>query len=131
MTLSAVPLMVVIAVLWLLGREDLRFAGNPPPSAAVTKDDVPLQDQTFWNADFSMQRLRACHVTAWAAGLAALTLAVPVLHAASPGSRAVSIALLVVNGVLLAIMVAVTAWNPATGRGGRSADRLTPPLERL
>jgi hypothetical protein len=129
--LSAVPLMVVIAVLWLLGREDLRFAGNPPPSPAVTKDEVPLQNPTFWNADFSMQRLRACHVTAWAAGLAALTLVVPVLHATSPGARAVSIGLLVVTGALIAIVVAVTAWNPATGRGGRSADRLTPPLLKL
>ena len=128
--LSAVPMMVVIAVLWLLGREDLRFAGNPPPSAAVTKDDVPLQNQTFWNPDFSMQRLRACHVSAWA-GLAALTLAAPVMHSASSGARAVSLGLLMINGVLLAIVVAVTAWNPATARGGRSADRLTPPLLKL
>ena len=43
--LSAVPLMIVIVVLWMLGREDLRVAGNPPPSPAVTKGDVPLQDK--------------------------------------------------------------------------------------
>jgi hypothetical protein len=129
--LSAVPLVIVIAVLWLLGREDLRFAGKPPPSPAVTKDDVPLMNRTFWNPDFSVQRLRACHVMAWTAGLAALTLAVPVRHAVSADVRAVSLGLLEVNGVLLAIAVAMTAWNPATARGGPSADRLTPPLLAL
>jgi hypothetical protein len=126
--LSAVPLMIMIVVLWMLGREDLRFAGNPPPSPAVTKGDVPLQDQTFWNPDFSVQRLRACHVMAWTAGLAALTLALPARYATSPSARTVSLGLLELNGVLLAIAVAVTAWNPATARGGRSADGLTPPL---
>ena len=106
--------MIVIVVLWMLGREDLRFAGNPPPSPAVTKGDVPLQDQTFWNADFSVQRLRACHVMAWTAGLAALTLAVPARYATSPSARTVSLGLLAVNGALLAI---------AGGHGMESGDR--------
>ncbi len=129
--LSALPLVIVIVVLWMLGREDLRFAGNPPPSPAVTKGDVPLQDQTFWNPDSSVQRLRVCHVMAWTAGLAALTLAMPACYATSPSARTLSRGLLEVNGVLLVIAVAVTAWNPATARGGRSADRLTPPLLAL
>lgn len=129
--LSTAPLIIVIAVLWLLGREDLRFAGNPPPSAAVAKGDVPLQNPTFWNPDYSMQRLRACHVMAWAAGLAALVLVVPVRYATSPGAQAISIGLLAINGAILVVAVAVTAWNPATARGGQSADRLTAPLLKL
>ena len=34
--LSAVPLIIVIAVLWRLGREDLRVVWPPPPSPVVT-----------------------------------------------------------------------------------------------
>ena len=129
--LSAVPLIIVIAVLWRLGREDLRVVWPPPPSPVVTKDDVPLQENTFWNKDPSVERMRACHVMAWAAGLAAVTLAVPVSHGASRGVRGVSLGLLGANAVLLAIAIAVNAWNPATARGGRSADKWTPRLQKL
>lgn len=129
--LSAVPLVIAIAVLWLLGREDLRIVWPPPPSGAVMKGDVPLQEPTFWNEDRSTERMRACHVMAWAAGLAAVTLAVPASLGASSSMRAVSLALLAANAVLLAVAVAVTAWNPATARGGRSADEWTPRLQTL
>ena len=125
--LSAVPLVVVIAVLWRLGRENARAVGQPP-IPAVMADEVPLESDTFWVADPSVLRLRACHVMAWAAGLAALTLAVPTRYAASSGVRAVSVGLLVAGGLILAIAVVATAWNPATARGGKSADRLTRPL---
>ena len=125
--LSALPLVVVIAVLWRLGRENARAVGQPP-NPAVMAEEVPLESDTFWVADPSVLRLRACHVMAWTAGLAALVLAVPTRYAATSGVRSVSVGLLVVSGLILAVAVLATAWNPATARGGRSADRLTRPL---
>jgi hypothetical protein len=125
--LSAVPLMVVIAVLWRLGRENTRVIGRPP-NPAVMADEVPLESDTFWCIDPSVLRLRACHVMAWTAGLGALTLVVPVRYAATPGVRAVGVVLLAANGVVLAIAVLTTAWNRATARGGVGADWLTRPL---
>ena len=125
--LSALPLVVVIAVLWRLGRENARAVGQPP-NPAVMAEEVPLETDTFWMADPSVLRLRACHVMAWTAGLAALALAVPARYSASPDVRSVSVSLVVVNGLILAVAVLATAWNPATARGGKSADRLTRPL---
>jgi hypothetical protein len=125
--LSAVPLVVVIAVLWRLGRENSRVVGRPP-SPAVLADEVPLESDTFWCLDPSVLRLRACHVMAWTAGLAALTVAVPARYAATQPVRTVAVALLVANGVVLAIAVLTTAWNRATARGGIGADWLTRPL---
>jgi hypothetical protein len=125
--LSAVPLVVVIAVLWRLGRENTRFVGRPP-DPAVMADEVPLESATFWSNDPSVLRLRACHVMAWTAGLGALTLAVPARYAATPGVHAAGLALLAANGVVLAITVLTTAWNRATARGGVGADWLTRPL---
>ncbi|MET0994794.1 MAG: hypothetical protein ABWY20_12290 [Mycobacterium sp.] len=125
--LSALPLVVVIAVLWRLGRENARAVGQPP-NPAVMAEEVPLETDTFWMADPSVLRLRACHVMAWTAGLAALALAVPARYSASPDVRSVSVSLVVVNGLIVAVAVLATAWNPATARGGKSADRLTRPL---
>ena len=125
--LSALPLVVVIAVLWRLGRENARAVGQPP-NPAVMAEEMPLESDTFWVADPSVLRLRACHVMAWSAGLAALVLAVPMRHAATSGVRSVSAGLLVVSGLILAAAMLATAWNPATARGGRSAERLTRPL---
>ena len=82
MSLSAVPLVVVIVVLWRLGRENTREIGRPP-NPAVMADEVPLESDTFWCIDPSVVRLRACHVMAWTAGLAALTLAAPLSYRAS------------------------------------------------
>ena len=65
--LSAVPLVVVIAVLWRLGKENTRVVGRPP-NPAVMADEVPLESDTFWCTDPSVLRLRACHVMAWTAG---------------------------------------------------------------
>jgi hypothetical protein len=130
--LSAVPLVVVIVVLWRLGQETTRMLGRPP-SPAVMADEVPLESDTFWCVDPSVLRLRACHVMAWTAGLAALTLAAPLSSApVEPTSRfsapAVGLTLLAANGVILAVAVVATAWNRATARGGTGADGLTPPL---
>lgn len=125
--LSAVPLVVVIAVLWRLGRENSRVVGRPP-SPAVMADEIPLESDTFWCIDPSVLRLRACHVMTWTAGLAALTLAVPARYAATQSVRAVAVAMLVANGLVLVIAVLTTAWNRATARGGVGADWLTRPL---
>ena len=122
-SLSAVPLVVVIVVLWRLGRENTREIGRPP-NPAVMADEVPLESDTFWCTDPSVVRLRACHVMAWTAGLAALTLAAPLSYQAS----AAGLTLLAANGAVLAIAVLATAWNRATARGGTGADRLTRPL---
>lgn len=121
--LSAVPLVLVIIALWRLGKENTREVGRPP-NPAVSADEVPLESDTFWCIDPSVLRLRACHVMAWTAGVAALTLAAPL----STTPAGVGTALLVANGLILAIAVLATAWNRATARGGSGADRLTRPL---
>jgi hypothetical protein len=135
--LSAIPLVVVIVVLWLLGKEGTRNKdededkddGKPTsPHPAVMVSEVPFEHKTFWRADDSVLRMRSCHVMAWAAGLAAVTLAVPINYAGSTTVRSISIAGLVANGLVLAVAVAATAWNNATARGGDSADNLTKPL---
>src|ERR1700754_2623400 len=125
--LSAVPLVVVIAVLWRLGEERTRVVGKAA-NPAVMAGEVPLESDTFWCTDPSVLRLRACHVMAWTAGPAALALAVPVRYAATPAVHAVGTALLAANGVVLAIAVLTTTWNRATARGGVGADWLTRPL---
>jgi pimeloyl-ACP methyl ester carboxylesterase len=125
--LSAVPLVVVIAVLWRLGNESNCVVGRPP-NPAVMADEVPLESDSFWRTDPSVLRLRACHVMAWTAGLGALALAVPVRYAATPAVHTVGTALLTANGVVLAIAVLTTAWNRATARGGVGTDWLTRPL---
>src|ERR1700682_3470188 len=79
--LRAVPLVVMISVLCLLGRENPRVVGRPP-SPAVMANEVPLESQTVWAGDLSVVRLRACHVMVWSAGLAALTLGVLTRYAA-------------------------------------------------
>ncbi len=137
--ISAVPLVVVIAVLWFLGREstwddkgdddeDDADTAVPPPHPAVMENEVPLEKKTFWHADESVLRMRACHVMAWNACLAALALAAPLHYTESSTVRSMSVALLVANGLILTVAVVATAWNKATARGGSSADRLTKPL---
>ena len=111
--ISAVPLVVVIAVLWFLGREntwddkgdddeDDADTAVPPPHPAVMEDEVPLEKKTFWHADESVLRMRACHVMAWNACLAALALAAPLHYTESSTVRSMSFALLVANGLILA-----------------------------
>lgn len=121
--LGGLVLLMLIVLLWRLGAEHIRPAGRPP-SAAVLADEVPLESDTFWCPDAAVARLRACHVTAWAAGLGALTLAVPMRF----GPAAPSAVLMVVNAALLTVAVVATGWNRCTARGGRGVDRLTRPL---
>jgi len=144
---SAVPLVLMIALLWRLGSEEpvvtrgdepardtKREASEKkphPPSPAVTEGEVPLEVDSFWNPDDSVRRMRACPVTAWAAGLAAITVAPPLRYAGTPLTRGVSIGLLVADGVVLAVAVCATASNMATARGGTGVNRLTGALMAL
>jgi hypothetical protein len=132
LAVSAVPLLVAIGMLWWLGSEETKvdMAGRvPPPSPAVLEDEPPpLAQESFWNPDESVLRLRYCHVMAWTAGLAAVVLAAPVRYAAAPSVHAVSVGLLAANGLILAIAVLATVWGKATARGGKGVNRLTTPL---
>lgn len=121
---SAVPVFALMLLLWLLGRESPRVSGLPP-FAAVPHGDVALADGSFWKHDPSVDRLRACHVTAWASGLGMLVLITAVRGAGTAATRAVSWAALVFNGLILAAVVLATMSNRATGRGGSGADHLT------
>ncbi|MBI5338464.1 MAG: hypothetical protein HZB45_12355 [Mycolicibacterium rufum] len=147
LAVGALPLAAVIVALWLLGRQeagqampydgpdcdDEFTAACPPPAAVVSVGErSPLADTTFWNHDDSVARMRACHVTAWTAALAALVLAAPVADGDPSRSRDVSAVLLGVNLGVLAMAVAATAWNRATGRGGDGiGGRLHAVLMRL
>lgn len=131
---GALPLLAVIVVLWWLGREEVDTAHDtrtPPEAAVMAGTGTPLAADTFWIRDDSVLRLRMCHVTAWSSGLAAIVLAVPVRYPMTDGVRAVSIGLLVANLLILALMIAVTAWNRATARGGPGADRLLAALQAV
>jgi hypothetical protein len=130
---SAVPLLAAIALLWRLGSEETKvdMGGRlPPPSPAVLEDETPpLAKDSFWNPDESVVRMRYCHVMAWTAGVAAVVLAAPVRYAKSPSAHAISVGLLVANGVILAIAVLAIASSTATARGGKGINRLTTPLK--
>ena len=129
---SALPLVAAIALLWRLGAEETKVDTGgraAPPSPAVLEDDTPLAQDSFWNPDESVLRMRYCHVMAWSAGLAAVVLSAPVRYAASPFVHAVSVALLAGNGLILAIAVLATASSKATARGGEGVNHLTCPLK--
>ncbi len=129
LALGALLPAVLVVVLWRLGRVELRpTAASPPPRPAVAAGDVPLADESFWAGDRSTMRLRAVHVTAWAGGLGALTVAPLLRYGDGSGVRLLAGELLVANLVLLGLAVAATAVNAVTGRGGRGADQLTRPL---
>ncbi|MGZ8801935.1 MAG: hypothetical protein ACXWZL_04770, partial [Mycobacterium sp.] len=124
---GAVPLLTVIVVLWRWGREEVDTGPDlrtPPAAAVMAGSGTPLAEDTFWLHDDSVLRLRVCHVTAWASGLAATVLAVPVRYPGADGVRAISVWMLIGNLMLLAIAVAATAWNKATGRGGPGVGHL-------
>jgi hypothetical protein len=142
LALSAVPVVALVVALWLLGREKApkmpRVLTSRPdnsklrrPDAAVAGGALPLANWRFWQHDNSVDRLRACHVTAWASGVGALALVAPVRFGTDAVARVVSTGALVVNLLLFGAAVLAATSNPATGRGGRSAERLSRPLCRL
>ncbi len=101
---------------------------SAPPDPAVTSGRIPLAEKNFWNPDESVKRLRACHVMAWTSGLGALTLGPPIQYLEHSGLRVTCLALLGVHLAILALSVGATAWTRLTGRGGKTADRLTGPM---
>jgi hypothetical protein len=139
LALSALPVVVLALALWRLGREQPRKIPAVPgtdrstvrPDSAVVADQTPLAEDRFWEPDPSMDRLRACHITAWASALGALALITPVRYGDGDVAKQISLIALILNGVILGAAVLVTAWNPATGRGGHSADQLDTPLNLL
>src|SRR5690349_15310445 len=132
LAVAAVPLMAVIVLLWRLGSEETKVdtggRKSPPSPAVVEGQTPPLAQATFWNPDESVARMRSCHVMAWSAGVAAVTLAAPVRYAESDAVRAASVGLLAANSVFLAIALLATASSRATARGGHGVNRLTKPL---
>ncbi|RTK97652.1 MAG: hypothetical protein EKK65_12270 [Lysobacterales bacterium] len=143
---GARPLVAVIGALWWLGREETTrepeaaapvpavavldaeakalLDNTPPPPGPVVTPTMrsPLARTTFWNGDDAVQCMRACHVTAWAAGLGALVLA-PVVNDEHTGvAGLINAILLGVNGLTLLAAVSATVSSNATGRGGRPAS---------
>lgn len=98
-----------------------------PPGAVVPADEPsPLADPTFWNRDDSVICMRACHVSAWTAGLGALVLAAPVRDAQRWSAPWwISVLLLGVNLLVLLAAIGATASPRATERGGRPASPRT------
>lgn len=121
---GAVPVFALMLLLWLLGRESPRAIGLPP-DPAVPQGKVALAHVSFWAHDLSVDRLRACHVTAWTSTLGVLVLITAVRHAGTAAASSVSWGALVLNGMILAAVVLATMSNRATGRGGSGADHLT------
>jgi hypothetical protein len=139
---TAIPVALLPVALMLFGRSNPSAPIPPaynsghadprrrsaPPDPAVTSDRVPLAEKNFWNPDDSIKRLRSCHLTAWTSGLGALTLIPPIHYLEHSGLRKFCLVLLVIQGVLLALSVGATASTRLTGRGGKTADRLTTPM---
>lgn len=145
LSIGALPLVLVIAVLWRLGREETAVPADPalaestadrqsehvlldnsgpPPVAVVTQGDPsPLTTSTFWNRDEAVGCMRACHVTAWTAGLGAVVLAAPAADSRDGFADTAYTALLILNLLLLCLAVLATASTRATGRGGESASK--------
>lgn len=127
LAIGALPFVAVIGVLWYLGREETQAGSvideSPPPDAVVVQgESSPLADTTFWNNDPAVLSMRACHVTAWTCGLAALVLAAPVTYATGL-THGVSVGLLYANLAILALVIGATLWTSATGRGGSAAPK--------
>jgi hypothetical protein len=122
---------LLVLLLWWLGHVSRHDYAASLPDPAVRKGDCPLADERFWSSDRSTRRLRAAHVTAWCAGLGALTL-LPVVRFGDAGTaRSFVLVLLVLDAAVLAVAVLATGSNATTSRGGDSADRYSRPLARL
>ncbi len=134
LAVTASPVALMVLVLVWLGRRNQPAVENKsdhPPDPAVLSDTAPLADPNFWMADPSVRRLRHCHVTAWASGLAAVMLYGVSQHVDHLGTPSPSHIALVVNLVIFVVAVAATLSTRVTGRGGRGADWLTLPLRTL
>lgn len=115
LAITALPIALMVAALWLFGRSQAR-SGMPPDPTVVEGDVAPLAQSNFWDRDKSVDRLRACHIAAWLSGLALMTLFAPAQY--SDSSRAVFVILAIANAVPFVIAVIATALNKVTARGG-------------
>ena len=115
LAITALPIALMVAALWLFGRSQAR-PGMPPNPAVVEGDVAPLAQKAFWDRDKSVDRLRACHIAAWLSGLALVTLFAPVQH--SDSSHTPFVILVIANAVPFVIAVIATALNKVTARGG-------------
>jgi len=123
---------LLIGLLWRLGRSGAStdaLSAPPPPSVAL--GEVPLTKASFWHRDLSTRRLRAAHITAWASGLAILTLVAPARYGVGDQARLAARLLLGVNAAVLAVAIALVASSLATARGGPSAQNLDGPANQL
>jgi hypothetical protein len=134
LAVTAAPVALMVLVLLWLGRR------NPPagqdksahlPDSAVLSNAVPLADENFWIADPSTRRLRYCHVSAWASGLAAVMLYGVSQHGNHLRTQTLPNVALVVNVGILVLAVLATLSTLATGRGGPPANFLNWPLRIL
>ena len=127
---SVLPGLLVL-VLWWLGHVPRHNAVEQLPKPAVSTRDCPLADEHFWSSDSSTGRLRASHVTAWCAGLGALTLA-PVLRFGTPGAlHSAAGVLLTLEAIAFAVAVLATSSSETTSRGGSSAEQFSGALASL
>ena len=116
LAITALPIAVMVAALWLFGRSQAR-AGMPPDPTVAEGDLAPLAQSNFWDRDKSVDRLRACHIAAWFSGLALVTLIAP-FHYSSGQPRIIFGTLLVANAAPFIIAVVATTLNKFTARGG-------------
>ncbi|MDG4668410.1 hypothetical protein [Mycobacterium sp. 236(2023)] len=129
LALGSLPLLAVIVVLWFRGREESSLVEKenmlPPDPVVLPGAKSPLVCENFWNRDPAVPRMRACHVAAWSSALGALLCAVALNYQHDGITGAVNILVVTVNAAILAVAVAATGWNKATGRGGE------PPHKRV
>ena len=127
---AALPGLLVL-LLWWLGHVRRHSFAPALPEPAVRKGDCPLADDRFWSGDSSTGRLRSAHITAWCAGLGALTVAPVVRFGGSGPGRGAAVVLLALEAVAVAVAVVATSSNATTSRGGYSAEQYTRPLGTL
>ncbi|MDT5353839.1 MAG: hypothetical protein QOJ56_2371 [Mycobacterium sp.] len=126
---TAIPVAILPLLLLMFGRDHPApaDAARTPPPAAVSRENVRLEEPDFWVGDESLVRLRRCHVTTWMSGLGFVIL--------YPGSAndaaAVSKWLMWINAAVFIIAVAAVVWTRLTGRGGSGARWATAPLTLL
>lgn len=116
LAITALPIAVMVAALWLFGRSQAR-TGMPPDPTVVAGDVAPLAQSNFWDRDKSVDRLRACHIAVWLSGLALLTLIAPYQYS-SGEARRIFFILLLANAAPFLVAVVSTWLNRITARGG-------------
>ncbi|MGC9665042.1 hypothetical protein ACNTMW_00615 [Planosporangium sp. 12N6] len=145
---SAAPTALVLLLWWLGNRTWQQLESVPVPAAPPTGVRTPLEDRRMWNGRRSVRMLRAVHVTAAfaviAAFLAAGTLAAPDRGLAAwaaaqewhrprgwPVVTVLLASLVLIAGTLVAAALPVAGRRDRPGTGTGSADRPLPLEEHL